>query len=476
MSIVSKLISIKRILNWLQNGGTSTPTTYTKLESLLSDAADAVEAGLGTKHLAAGGITGASLAPSAYRSVTVYSVGALSAGHLLHISGYDATSRCVIVEKADNDASKPAQLIAAAANAGTTTSEARDIYTLTAQNTNTATVGDPVYLSATAGGWTLTPPTAANERSQIVGRVTVKSATVGEILFDLARAELVSVETGGIQDLAVTGAKLNSNVPGAGLALSSSQLIPDIHGLGAAAAVVAAEDYLAISDESVAGDPTGTVSIDAFLTAAIGAGLTQDGTSKKVLPNIHGLPAAAAFDVATDLLAISDESVAGDPTGSVSAIDLVAGIVGAGLTQNGATKVIDIATGGVTAAMLANNAGWAAIYTAGLGASAAYVKTDAGVKTLATGTAGTKKVMFVATVTEAFADAGGNQTTFKVGEVGTDDKFAAAALFTDAILGKVFVFCGELTASTNLIVTVAAAVGAGTGGLSISAMILPAAP
>lgn len=146
-----------------------------------------------------------------------------------------------------------------------------------------------------------------------------------------------------------------------------------------------------------------------------------------------------------------------------------------GVTAIGANKVVTamILDANVTAAKLANGAGLAALFTAGLGGSGSWVKTDTGVKTIHTGTAGTKKVFIICTVTEAFTGAG-DQTTFKIGQVGTDDKFAATSLFTDAILNKVFVVCGELTASTNLIVTVAPAAGAGTGGLAVAAIILPA--
>lgn len=48
-------------------------------------------------------------------------------------------------------------------------------------DTSAATVGDAVYLD-TAGGWTLTKPTAALVRR--IGTVIKVSATVGEILFD----------------------------------------------------------------------------------------------------------------------------------------------------------------------------------------------------------------------------------------------------------------------------------------------------
>ena len=153
-------------------------------------------------------IIGGNLADGAYRKYTVYSAVALTAGQLLHISSYNAANGVFVVEKADADAGKPAQLVAAEANAGSTISEARDIYTLTGQNTNAATVGDPVYGSVTAGGWSLSAPAVADSQAWIVGRVSVKSTTVGEIVFDLARKELAVIGTSSLQNDAVTGPKL----------------------------------------------------------------------------------------------------------------------------------------------------------------------------------------------------------------------------------------------------------------------------
>lgn len=112
----------------------------------------------------------------------------------------------------------------------------------------------------------------------------------------------------------------------------------------------------------------------------------------------------------------------------------------------------------------------------GVGVSAAYAKTATGINVLATGTVITKKVIIVAKVTEAFANGDGAQPTFKIGEVGSDVKFAAASIFTGATLGTTFTFAGELTASKNLIVTATAATGTtSTGALDVTALILPKA-
>ncbi|MHB8123490.1 MAG: hypothetical protein ACYDG4_15205 [Desulfuromonadaceae bacterium] len=128
------------------------------------------------------------------RKFTIYSAVALALGELLHISGYNVAGDVFTVEKADADG-KPAQLIAAAANAGGVTSLADDIQELTGLDTDAGVVGDPVYLSAaTAGGWALTAPTTSSgvvPIKQIVGRIKAKSATLGKIVFNTVKCEIV---------------------------------------------------------------------------------------------------------------------------------------------------------------------------------------------------------------------------------------------------------------------------------------------
>lgn len=60
---------------------------------------------------------------------------------------------------------------------------------ITSANTNAGSVGDPVYLS-TAGGWTLTQPSAGSV-PQVIGRIITKSATAGVILVDLGGEQAV---------------------------------------------------------------------------------------------------------------------------------------------------------------------------------------------------------------------------------------------------------------------------------------------
>ena len=110
---------------------------------------------------------------------------AIDAGELVYVSGYDAKGY-LKVKLADADAAVPAN--AAIWVAGEDIENAAigavtDAYLLTAQNTDSASaVGDPVYLSDTAGGWVLSAHTTGGDTVQQVGVVTVKSATIGQVL------------------------------------------------------------------------------------------------------------------------------------------------------------------------------------------------------------------------------------------------------------------------------------------------------
>lgn len=101
-------------------------------------------------------------------------------------------------------------------------------------------------------------------------------------------------------------------------------------------------------------------------------------------------------------------------------------------------------------------------------ATAAYPKTTSGVQTLLAAAAVDRTVIVSVQVTQVFADGGGSQPTFSIGQTGSAAKFAATARFTDAAAGATFSFAGTLTAGTDLIVTAVAAVGAGTGALAVT--------
>lgn len=149
--------------------------------------------------------------------------GELAAGQLVYVAGWSEAQTRFLLAKADaNAAGKPAQFVLQAAIGNNANGTANPTHRLTGVNTDGASVGDPVYLSETAGGWTLTGPTAATSIQQVVGRVAVVDAATGEIEFDLSTAitgkiganelQPLSVETAALAAGAVTIPKLEAQV------------------------------------------------------------------------------------------------------------------------------------------------------------------------------------------------------------------------------------------------------------------------
>lgn len=113
---------------------------------------------------------------------------AIAADKLVAISGYDVTSKLPKIVLADADAADLATDVFVALSSisngayGNVYKGGTSAATL---NTNFGTVGDAVYLSATAGAFTGTAPTDPAARVQVVGYTMVKSASVGQIKWDI---------------------------------------------------------------------------------------------------------------------------------------------------------------------------------------------------------------------------------------------------------------------------------------------------
>lgn len=143
--------------------------------------------------LAEGAVSGSDLAD---KSVTTDKLGLacrnssgspIAAGALVYVTGYNASAGVVNISLADADvAGSKAVWVATAAIADATLGTVGKSYLITGVNTNGATVGDPVYLSTTAGGWTLSAPSGSSARVQIVGRVKVVHASTGQVAIDIA--------------------------------------------------------------------------------------------------------------------------------------------------------------------------------------------------------------------------------------------------------------------------------------------------
>ena len=149
--------------------------------------------------------------------------GALAAGDLVYVSGWNETQKRFLVSKADADASGArAAYVMQGSLANNTNGFAYRTYRLTALDTSGTTVGDPVYLHTTAGGWTASAPTGADDINQIVGRVAVVHATTGEVELDLvSNNSPISVGTNELQALAITAAKI------ANTTITATQLATD---------------------------------------------------------------------------------------------------------------------------------------------------------------------------------------------------------------------------------------------------------
>ncbi len=123
--------------------------------------------------------------------------GTLTAGTLVYVSGYDASTSAPQVTKADGD-SRLAEYVLQADIANGAAGYAFRGYTLGSLDTSGSSVGDPIYLSATAGGWTATALTGSAQLSQRVGVVVTSHASSGSVLFDLP-GELLKIGSGQIQ-------------------------------------------------------------------------------------------------------------------------------------------------------------------------------------------------------------------------------------------------------------------------------------
>ena len=145
--------------------------------------------------------------------------------------------------------------------------------------------------------------------------------------------------------------------------------------------------------------------------------------------------------------------------------------------EDGAVSDIKIDDGAITTAKLDSGAGVAALITAGGGASKGYTATSDGIDILLAENEpaeGNRVVLIIVTVTEAFSTEDTSQPTFKIGEAGEDDKFAATTLLIDAALNSTFVLAGVLTENKDLIVT---ATERGneldTGAINVTVLALP---
>src|SRR5687767_4714690 len=113
--------------------------------------------------------------------------------------------------------------------------------------------------------------------------------------------------------------------------------------------------------------------------------------------------------------------------------------------------------------------GVAAAIAAGTEAHGDYPSTTSGAQTILASAAVDRVVLIVVQVTEAFADAGGTQPVFILGQTSSTNKFMINSVLASASLHAKKVIVGTLSSGTALLATGTAGVGAGTGAISVTA-------
>jgi hypothetical protein len=111
--------------------------------------------------------------------------GTLTAGTLVYVSSWVGSTPLLAKAVASGQTTR-ATWVVLADIANNANGPIGKHFSLTGQNTNAATVGDVVYLGTTTpGGYAMTAVDNLTIIYQVVGRVAVKSATVGVIDFDI---------------------------------------------------------------------------------------------------------------------------------------------------------------------------------------------------------------------------------------------------------------------------------------------------
>lgn len=82
-------------------------------------------------------------------------------------------------------------------------------------------------------------------------------------------------------------------------------------------------------------------------------------------------------------------------------------------------------------------------------------------------------VLIIIQCTETFADGSGARPTFKIGQTGTVEKFAASATVDALTIGQKIVVVGTLTVDTDLLVTATVATGTATGAIKVTSQAFP---
>lgn len=220
---------------------------------------------------------------------------AIATDKLVAISGYDTTSGLPKMVLADADAANLATEVFVTTKSvadGKTATVYKGGLSAANLNTNSVTsVGDPVYLDTTAGGFTATAPATAVSRVVIVGYVKTKSATVGQIVWDVQDPQKIGSNdiTGGAVPSTLTTYSGDGAITIAsqvalltkGSAAAMTVAVPGASGVGVRITITSGSNFAHVITFTggTLGDGTTGLNTTVTMTAFIGSSITVIGNT-----------------------------------------------------------------------------------------------------------------------------------------------------------------------------------------------------
>jgi len=241
--------------------------------------------------------------------------GNITAGQLVYVSGYDSTNTQFKLKVADADAAASARdlyFVPTAILDTATDGVGYKTGALTAQNTDSASaVGDPVYLSETAGGWTLTAPSGAADHVVEVGTVAVKHASTGVVHFDLTGESGLNLKDA--PEAAVADGDYFAFLDGGATGTAAKEAVADLAtlfaGTNATSGLSAASSVMRVN---VTGATAFTGAVDPTADKVLfeDDGVNKSATYQVFMDGVDDLTALAAAPDLTDSLLLDDAGVA----------------------------------------------------------------------------------------------------------------------------------------------------------------------
>ncbi len=298
----------------------------------------------------------------------------IAANELVYFTGTysDGTNNYPTIGKAISTAAAGTNFFARAVSVASIANDSDGtvavFYELTGANTASAAVGDPVYLSTTAGEWTLTRPTGG-QFVQVVGNVSVVNASSGRIILSLgAVPEFLKGGSSGLDATFNSVTATTATISGGTITGITDLAIAD-GGTGASTASAARTNLgLAIGSDVQAYDPelqalSGLTPTDSnFIVGNGSTFVTEDAATSRTSLGLGTIATQDASAVSitggslTGMTSYSGGSFSGT-TGSFSGLITASGGVSGALTGNVTGNVTGDVTGDVTGNLTGNVTG-----------------------------------------------------------------------------------------------------------------------